>query len=89
MRLLPAERMIGTSLILSNSNNYSKQIYWVEWSIARISISTNGYLSKILGGRQHKMAVLAAFFCDELRCEKRGLRAQGEAKKVHSISFEM
>lgn len=60
MRLLPAEQMIGTSLILSNSNDYSEQIYSVEWSIARISISTNGYLSKILGGRQHKMAALAA-----------------------------
>lgn len=59
---LPAELMIGISLILSNSNNYIKQIYSVEWSIAKISISTNGYLSKILCGRQHKMAVLAALF---------------------------
>lgn len=62
MHLLSAELMIGTALILSNSNNYSEQIYSVECSIAKISISTNGYLSKILCGREHKMAVLAAFF---------------------------
>lgn len=64
---LPAEQMIGTSLIFSNSNNYSKHIYSVAQSIARISISTNGYLRKSSVAAQNGSA--GSLFCDELRRE--------------------